>query len=281
MHQTAGPGVEDTPSSVSTFPLFTRHDEVLGVHIIRRISPCEWTWLLKTRGYLSLTSILPPDGGNTSIGLVIMTLAITGFGSFPSAPVNPTSILIDILREKYPRKDAVYRVLATTYADIEKHVAEIARQPLIIGFGLHAGVSGFRIERTAWNRTEKNLADAMGKFPERSEIKEGAAEKIDTKFPIEHLANQLTRGGFLAELSNDPGSYLCNYYYYRLFSEIGTGNRDAIFIHLPMATEFIDIYRKIEPAQTFSRHMSLSEMVDGALVIIDAIFKMKSGQVTI
>ena len=199
-----------------------------------------------------------------------MRLAITGFGPFPGAPINPTSILIDILRTKFPRRGAIHHIFETTYADVDARLAEFDDQASVICFGLHAKIGGFQIETTARNLTRAKRPDAAGVHAEDSKIAPDAPDEIRTELPADAIARAAAQTGAVVSLSTNAGGYLCNYLYFHLLQRRAAGERRVLFVHAPMASELLDICQKLEPKRKFDAHLPLAALVDGANAIIDA-----------
>lgn len=100
----------------------------------------------------------------------------------------------------------------------------------VIMLGQAAKRQYLSIERRAKNYNNPELKDNFSYFS-RDVIEEGNEEYLYTSFDVAKLLDEFV------EESNDAGSYLCNYLYYKVLSNL---TKNAIFIHLPLYSGQID-----------------------------------------
>jgi pyroglutamyl-peptidase len=170
------------------------------------------------------------------------TILITGFGPFPGAPFNPTGALVMALAHlRDPALRNVRRiahVFATSYAAVDRELpALLAReQPdVLLMFGLAARRRHISIETRARNAISRVVADASGELPAASLIAPGARATLPLRAPAQRLLAAVRAAGMPAALSDDAGSYLCNYLCWRAGEAAlrDGGPRLTAFVHVP------------------------------------------------
>lgn len=164
-------------------------------------------------------------------------LLITGFGPFPGQPENPSADLVRALkRDKVLAREFNIRcaVLKTEYdAGLKRLDKEIAdfKPDIVVCFGVAAGEKGFRLETTARNRSSTKLPDAAGVCPGHARIINGGRRTYKATLPFKKAVKTLRSKGIKARLSDDAGSYLCNYVFYHLMA--GNDVKGG-FVHIPV-----------------------------------------------
>jgi pyroglutamyl-peptidase len=175
-------------------------------------------------------------------GSMTRTILLTGFGPFPGAPLNPTGRLVEALaRRPTPALRHIRRVahvFATSYQAVDRELpALIARErpDALIMFGLAARRPLISIETRARNALTRAVTDASGQRPGASAIVPGGRAAQALRAPVQRLVAAVRTAGIPALLSDDAGSYLCNYLCWRA-SE--AAERDGMprlvaFVHVP------------------------------------------------
>jgi len=169
-------------------------------------------------------------------------ILVTGFGSFPGAPVNPTVALLD--RIKRARRPALAdlriatHVFATRYATVDRELpALIAREApdAIVMFGVATKAKRLRLELIARNRASELLPDAGGAKPAMAAITHGAPSWRAGRFSVHRLLAAARSAGVRPILSRNAGAYLCNYAYWRALEAAARadGPRVVAFVHIP------------------------------------------------
>lgn len=101
----------------------------------------------------------------------------------------------------------------------------------ILLLGEAGDATRIRLETRAWNQLDFTLPDIVGRQPRDRPIDPAATAFLDTVVPAEQLAQLLRSSGHDADLSTDPGRYLCN----RIFhAALHRHAIPSIFIHLPL-----------------------------------------------
>ena len=162
---------------------------------------------------------------------------LTGFGPFPGVPENPSGWLAEAFAVRgAPNCDVRGHVLPTEWdavAALTPHLHESLQPHVMIHFGVSAGATGLRIERTAHNRAESR-ADACGAKPASNTIVSEGPTRLETGLPVTELAAHLRAQGHAARASHSCGRYLCNFLYYRSLEQTRREGGDALFIHVPL-----------------------------------------------
>ena len=167
-------------------------------------------------------------------------LVVTGFGSFPGAPVNPTEDILAAIRAmRFPQDlEITTHLFRTVYAEVQRDLPLLLTQhrpDALILFGLASKATSIRIETLARNSTHRRIPDADGAFfPTRI---------IDPQLPGQHrtrlngpaIARHLRTSGLAARTSRNAGNYLCNFSYFLALQAVEQGHLNhALFVHVPL-----------------------------------------------
>lgn len=167
---------------------------------------------------------------------------VTGFGSFPGAPVNPTLALVARLARSRRAALAGIRiaahVFATRYAAVDEDLpALLARErpDALIMFGVANRAKQIRVELLARNRQSVLLPDAGGVAASGFAIAQDAPSARRGRFSLPSALAAVRRAGLQAIVSRDAGRYLCNYAYWRALERTALGGdpRIVLFVHVP------------------------------------------------
>jgi pyroglutamyl-peptidase len=169
------------------------------------------------------------------------TVVMTGFGPFPSVPVNASMILVPRLAKAaasiFPATRFVTEILPTEWDTAPKRVDALlsAHAPdLILHFGVSSRARGFEIEQRG--RNECALApDASGCCPDDAEIRSGGPHLIRSRLPVAEIVTRLRDRGIPAFRSWNAGTYLCNATLYHVLLSTRGQNSMAGFVHIPAA----------------------------------------------
>lgn len=168
-----------------------------------------------------------------------MRVLIAGFGPFPGAPFNPTTLLTAALaRRRRPALSGIEiesHVFTTAYREVDRNLRRLfARKPdAVLIFGLAAGRRHVTVETRARNAVSLLLPDASGRRPKRATIDMGEPRSQAGNTPTACLLSALRRSGVHARLSRDAGRYLCNYAYWQALRHVD-GDRPLVqFVHIP------------------------------------------------
>ena len=171
---------------------------------------------------------------------------LTGYGPFHDIKINPSQLLAEMI---YDRKDLISSMFTnisidllkimevdcsyvdenvkTLYESIEKN-QDSSTMKLIIHFGVNVNIEApkFNLETRGINYIKDGLS-RNGKINSSMDINAAINTKIDTKY-ITH------KFGTNFEVSNNAGSFLCNYIYFNtLFEFLSKEHFYTQFIHIP------------------------------------------------
>jgi pyroglutamyl-peptidase len=167
------------------------------------------------------------------------TVLLTGFGPFPTVPVNATMLLVPRLAMAAEALFAGVRVISeilptewdTTPARIDR--LAVRWQPdLVIHFGVSRRARGFEIERRGRN-WRALAADASGTVPKSPVLRDAGADLHPSRLPVAEIVHRLRRRHIAAFQSWNAGTYLCNAALYHALSSPPLDRTDTGFVHVP------------------------------------------------
>ena len=168
------------------------------------------------------------------------SVLVTGFGPFPGAPVNPTQQIVrNLARTKCLAGHTIAaHVFETSYAAVDRDLPRlIARHHprALVMFSLAANTPHIRIETMAHNEITQQQADVTGVKPRNSAIRPSRTASRRGRAPFAQLVNAARVAGFKAQISQDPGRYVCNYVYWRATeaAQKAGGPKQVVFVHVP------------------------------------------------
>jgi pyroglutamyl-peptidase len=199
------------------------------------------------------------------------TILLTGFGPFPSVPVNASWQLVERLAPAARRAFPGYRfeahMLSTEWHGGTHRLVELldATRPVVaLHFGVSRKASGFVIETRGYNE-HSAVVDACGVTPEAGNcLVHDAPATLSAQLPASLIAHRLRHHSLPVEISRDAGRYLCNaalYHSLEVARRHGGGVR-AGFIHLPLS---IDERRHVGGSR-----LTMPRAITGGLEIIGA-----------
>lgn len=176
-------------------------------------------------------------------------ILLTGFVPFLDYKINPTMQIVEALSNKEMHGyEIVGRILSVDFqqsADQLKQYIDEVKPQMIISLGLAGGRYKITPERIAIN-VKDGEPDNNGYTPVDESIYENGADAYLTNLPIRNMVNRLQKEGFLAEISNTAGTYLCNNIMYEglAYAKQNEGVK-AGFIHIPASFELAIQHGKI------------------------------------
>ena len=160
-----------------------------------------------------------------------MNILITSFGPFENFKVNPSTEVLENLKNSLQiptEHNIIYKVLDVSYEKIDSFIE--SNHPifdLIIHLGVATNNDQMRFELVAKN--EKAGKDNDGVVFTNQPIVEGLNE-LTTSFSMDTLKKIISTYPEKVQFSSDAGNYLCNYIYYKSLHQFKTGN--IVFIHI-------------------------------------------------
>jgi pyroglutamyl-peptidase len=183
-----------------------------------------------------------------------MRVLLTGFGPFPGRPENRSAEFVRAARLE--EHEVVREVLRTSFQASEDWALDFPKRFDRI---VHLGVasSGYRLETCARNQCTQTQADADGCCFSHAEVVPGGEARLDSTFPVADAVAELARAGFSVAASDDAGSYVCNFLYYRSLLAARRCGVDPriVFLHVPPdgAVDVVDALLElaVAPRTTF------------------------------
>jgi pyroglutamyl-peptidase len=169
-----------------------------------------------------------------------LTVLITGFGPFPTAPFNPTQALVAALkRTRRPMLADVKiatHIFRTSYAAVDRDLPKLLaehRPDVLLMFGLAARTPYVRIETQARAARSRLLTDVDGVLAS-APSSSGAGQALTGRAPMIPLLLAAHRARADIRLSRDAGRYLCNHLYRRALEAAAPETPGiAVFVHVP------------------------------------------------
>ena len=162
-----------------------------------------------------------------------MRILITSFGPFNDFKVNPSNQIMERLKQKInltplPDNLFVFETIDVTWSGVSKFIQakQIEKFDFIFHLGVASNESKIRIETSGQNIQSGKDIDNIR--PNDKQIIKNEPN-LNTNFSIEVLNNFVSNNDFIS-ISNDAGSFLCNYLYYKSLYFLGKKS-SVLFIH--------------------------------------------------
>jgi pyroglutamyl-peptidase len=180
-----------------------------------------------------------------------INIYMTGYGPFMKIEINPSQLLCDKIMDEFEGKknceifdekcsivkkeilkvevDYVREKMDEFYKIIEEENGKLdgKQMHLLIHFGVHSGSTSLKLEKIS-----KNFIKDQIKYNQN--ICEEESQSIECKLNIDFICKNMIEKGCNSTISEDAGTYLCNYVYY-LSNKKFKENQDVypLFIHIP------------------------------------------------
>lgn len=194
---------------------------------------------------------------------------LTGFGPFPGVERNASAELALTLARMGGERHLDVRFVADVVPVDWRHaplricaLVSQHRPAVSLHFGVSTRATGFVIEAYAYNAT-RHMPDENGQIAGSIDLVSGDRPRRSATLPVRRIVRDLRAAGFPAELSSDPGRYLCNaVLYHSLRQATRTQPRlRAGFVHIPATLESgVDGERSL---------ISWPEAIVGGLQLVD------------
>jgi len=170
------------------------------------------------------------------------SILVTGFGPFPSVPVNATVRLVAEIGTaapaRFPNHRLVTEVLPTEWRAAPRRLTALLAEhapSAAVHFGVSQSVTGFAIERLGHNACRLAL-DAAGAPPAADVLHVDGPAHRETRLPVAEIVRRLTALRLPVSVSEDAGRYLCNAVLYHSLAQAEAGKvAVAGFVHIPAA----------------------------------------------
>lgn len=201
-----------------------------------------------------------------------LRVLITGFGSFPGAPFNPTAQLVQRLtklrRPAFADIERTSHIFKVTYGDVDRDLPRLLaerRPDVLLMFGLAARTPHVRIETRARNSITTIWPDADGTQIGLGRIAAGQAAALTFGPHTQRLLRASLQTGVASKSSRDAGRYLCNYLCWRAIeaNAASPGPPVSAFIHVPLVPRGTVSQRK-----SATPRVSFEQLVDAGEAIL-------------
>jgi pyroglutamyl-peptidase len=173
-----------------------------------------------------------------------MRVLISGFESFGGRKINPTALLIEALQNKDipipPGLKVDQILLPVTFEQSFYHLQNkinVFNPDVVMCFGLSAKSDAIKLEALAVNRIDADIQDNNGVQPREQMINHLGEPTYAATLPLQGIESVLNEAGIPVTISNDAGSYVCNYVFYRMMESNQDSLRLCGFIHVPLLPE--------------------------------------------
>jgi pyroglutamyl-peptidase len=164
---------------------------------------------------------------------------LTGFGPFPSVPVNATMTLVPRLARAapmlFPGIRFEHAILPTEWDAAPQQLDKIItrlKPDLVIHFGVSRRARGFEIERRGRN-VRALSADACGAIPNDACISARGPALRPSRLPVAEIVVRLRQRGIAAFQSWNAGTYLCNATLFHALASKRLQQVPTGFVHVP------------------------------------------------
>ena len=165
-----------------------------------------------------------------------MIIYLTGFEPFGDHVINPSweavktfsldDSQVQLHKEQLP---VDYRALREI---LPARLNEL-NPDVILHLGVMSSKGFLRLERSAHNRIGET-PDNAGFRPDPPLIRSNGPAVQRARFPLEDTLHAWRERGFEASLSDDAGSYLCNFSFYLSLDWARDKNAQVVFLHIPV-----------------------------------------------
>jgi pyroglutamyl-peptidase len=170
------------------------------------------------------------------------SVLVTGFGPYGNTPTNPAQGVAEALHgSRIGGAELVGRVVPCVFFDAIAAVVGAIREvrpELVVMLGEFGGRAMLTVERIAQNLDDASrygLADNAGKAPvDEPIVPDGPAAHYAT-LPIRAMVKAIRAAGIPADISDAPGTLVCNHLMYGVLHHIAEQRLPirAGWIHLP------------------------------------------------
>ncbi|OQR91109.1 hypothetical protein ACHHYP_04975 [Achlya hypogyna] len=170
------------------------------------------------------------------LSISTMKVILTGFGKFYNILENPSTYLVQTLRDDPHVTET--RVIETAAVAVKQELAPLwdharasGEPTLFFHLGVDDSAEEVHFEECAYNLADFCIPDEAGWEPQEEIIFEGEPDVIHTSLPVAKLVEEVGLG---CTTSTDPGHYVCNYtYFHSLVHTKSHANQFVLFVHVP------------------------------------------------
>ena len=167
---------------------------------------------------------------------------ITGFGAFGKTTINPAKLVAEALDgTKIDEATVVSVIVPCNFfesIDAAAGAIEKVRPEMVVMLGEYGGRSMVTVERLAHNLNDSSryqLADNVGKVMQGEPTAPDGPAAYYSTAPIRAMVTAMRDEGIPADISDTPGTNVCNHLMYGVLHHIATNQLliRAAWVHLP------------------------------------------------
>lgn len=148
-------------------------------------------------------------------------MLVTAFEPFSNHSQNASEELLDAFPEQLPNIQIIKYTLPVSYEEIPSILEELIQKEkpdAVIALGQGPTKSGFRLELISKNKISTIHKDNQDFKPESDRIDPSHVEELEAFLPLEAILKAFENQNVPYELSENAGSYVCNYTYFHLLN---------------------------------------------------------------
>lgn len=161
-----------------------------------------------------------------------MHILVTGFEPFGRDTINASAEILALLPATLGEHRITTRVLPVSFAragtELVRAIDE-QRPDALICLGEAGGRSKLTAELWGYNEDDARIADNDGLRPTATPIDPAGEPRVPATIDPDGMLRALGKAGIPAELSRDPGRFLCNHVAFMAYRS----PVPALFIHVP------------------------------------------------
>jgi pyroglutamyl-peptidase len=198
---------------------------------------------------------------------------LLGSEPFGGLARNPAAEIVGHLcRQADGTAQIIGAILPVSHAELPRKIADLVGRhdpDIALGLGLFVGAGYVRIETTAINLADFDVADNHGKFIRNETLDEHGPHARRATYEAPDLAATLCSRGIPSRVSHHAGTHLCNLTLYNLLkaNEAGGGRAAIGFIHLPLIPDQVAELIEAEARQDHATVRAQSEYASMALAM--------------
>jgi pyroglutamyl-peptidase len=163
-------------------------------------------------------------------------ILVTGFGPFPGVPENASMPIVAALAKSampgVVLKTEIIPVLWNYARRVAREAIQKTKPHAVLHFGVSKQLTGFEIETRAFNVSGPK-EDCAGAVRPGMPLDISGERILEATLPPAMLLRALRREGLPAEISQNPGRYLCNALFYWSLADASESGPLVSFIHMP------------------------------------------------
>lgn len=185
-------------------------------------------------------------------------ILVTGFEPFGRHAVNPSEALAKAVDAREVSGSAVRGVtLPVHHTEASRTVARLLAEvdpAAVLHLGLAEGRARIGLERAALNVMDYPLPDGAGYTARDEPCVPGGPAAYFSTLPLRVILDALTAEGIPADVSDSPGTYLCNQTLYATLHLIHEQSRRtrAGFVHVPLLPAMVAASGLDAPSMDFA-----------------------------